>query len=148
MAESPVAQKLGQVTMFNAKDYELFMHYDRAFVKDVAAIHKAIPGKIVACHGVVRVKHDVFRKIILPVIKFILGKRWRQHLVIHSGPDRRVLQELCAFGISEEGISCAVDRKLQPLYAEQWVRKRRVWERDNIEWNVVVGGVGEEEGRG
>jgi hypothetical protein len=77
-------------------------------------------------HFAIRSNHDVLRKVLLPVNKFIHGKNFQQHLFLHAGSDWHILKELDAFGIKLSGISSVLGGEIgTTTYIQKWINEQR-----------------------
>ena len=127
-SESAMVQSIGHVSVVNMREYELYSHYNRKFSKEVAALHAALPAKVVTVHAVMRARHEALRKLVLPVLKWIFGKRLRQRLITHSGHDRQIVQEFEDFGIHAHSMTSLLGGALGPGYFQHWLVERRALE--------------------
>lgn len=99
--EDEMTQKRGIILM-------LFPHhahvsqFDRKLVAmNAESMKGALPVRIGAFH----ICHPpAFFQIVFPVIKFLLGKRLRQRIKVHSGSEEHVLERLAHFGLPKESV--------------------------------------------
>ena len=124
-----MAQKRGHVNITSLKGFGLYTHYDRQFIRDMASLAEALPSKVATSHAIISYNHEVMRQVLIPMAKFIFGKRWRQRLVVHSGHSRGILARLVEFGIpSDHAIGSVLDGDFGQNYFEQWMEERRLLE--------------------
>ena len=90
---------------------------------------ESFPTKVRTVHAMIRSKDEILRKVILPVIKFILGKHIRLRVFLHSGSDQCVLQRLRKFGIDTVQVESVLQSDLGMPSFRKWMEERRVHER-------------------
>ena len=124
MANSDTAQRLGHVSIIDVRDYGLYTHSERSYGKAVVAILESTPSKLATVHVVLRPRHAIFVDVTMPVAKFLMGKRWRHRLVVHTKYETEVVHALEDLGIAKESIPRNLTGKLDEDYFQHWLNQK------------------------
>src|SRR3569832_599503 len=113
--------------------YEVYKHYDRIMMKRVMSIFASMPLKIRTMHWCAGSPSSALF-LVLPELKFMLGKHLRQHLIIHSLSTPQLVAEFTKKGIDARGDvllrgNYENDELLQRFWEE--IKEREQYERDS-----------------
>jgi hypothetical protein len=98
-------------------------------MKNVTKLVSTVPIGAKASHLFTGSESRVTEQLVLPIIKQVVGKAYRQRWVLHSGSDTQVLSRLEEYGLGEAHIQTYLGNSLQHLRTHLlWLEKRRAYE--------------------
>ena len=130
ICESPQAQSRGWVFVISIRGCQPFQHFSRAHTRGIQAILACFPTHIAVIHAVMDHHHEIMTRMMVPMVKFMYGRDWRQRFILHSGHDRKVLQELAEYGLYKDGLHREIGGTLEDDIFDDWLRERRVIEEE------------------
>jgi hypothetical protein len=99
----------------------------------MALLRDCLPIKVKAIHVCLPLLKPPFQ-FVIPIVKFLAGKRLRRRMVLHSGSEHEILSGLDTYGIGRSIIPFEIggDYHLEAAHAE-WVVDRLQVERQREE---------------
>jgi hypothetical protein len=98
-------------------------------MKNVTKLVSTVPLRAKASHLLTGSGNRVMEQLVLPIVKQVVGKEYRQRWVLHSGSDTQVLSRLEEYGLGEEHIQTYLGNSLQHLKTHlSWLDERRTCE--------------------
>jgi hypothetical protein len=95
---------------------------DRALIRmHVDSIKSCLPLRLSGIH---LCHPSTFLMLVLPVFKFLMGKRMRNRLQVHSGSKEKVLKHIAMYGLSKESIPEELGGNVRLDY-QAWLEQRR-----------------------
>jgi hypothetical protein len=126
ISERDEAQVNGVVGVNNMRGADIYKHFDRILMKRLVAMMSFLPIKLCALHDYAS-SHSgschVYQKVLLPVVRNLLGKRLRHRLVVHNGSNL-LLQD--QFGIGPECLASELGGSFSLDDFHKWLEKRNV----------------------
>jgi hypothetical protein len=114
---------------FFAKGFGLYPHFDRILMKNVTKLVSTVPVIAKAAHLFTGSGNRVMEQLVLPILKHVVGKEYRQRWVLHSGSDTQVLRRLEEYGLGEVHMQTYMGKSLQHLETHLlWLDGRRAYE--------------------
>lgn len=119
--ETPSAQQKGVVFVGDPGRAKL-SQFDRAVGKElIASLKGALPVRLAAFH---LVHPPSFAKIVLPIMKLFMSERMKKRIVVHSGKEDKVLQDLRdKYGWTKDMLPTTIGGTYQVDHS-QWAAKR------------------------
>jgi hypothetical protein len=98
-------------------------------MKNVMKLVTTLPIRVKASHVFTGSGSRVMEQLVLPIVKQVIGKEYRQRWVLHSGSDTQVLSRLEEYGLGEAHIQTYLGNSLQHLKTHSlWLEERRACE--------------------
>lgn len=119
--ETPSAQQKGVVFVGDPGRATL-SQFDRAVGKElIASLKGALPVRLAAFH---LVHPPSFAKIVIPIMKLFMSERMKKRIVIHSGKEDKVLQNLQdKYGLTKDMLPTTIGGTYQVDHSK-WAAKR------------------------
>jgi hypothetical protein len=104
MADETV-QKNGVVFLASYDKYDIYKHFDRILTKKaVCMVMEALPLQVKAVHICLPILSHSFLNVAFPVLKHILGRYLRLHMLLHAKPGPGFVREMEQFGVNIKNI--------------------------------------------
>mmetsp|Transcript_26076 Transcript_26076/g.71804 ORF Transcript_26076/g.71804 Transcript_26076/m.71804 type:complete len:321 (-) Transcript_26076:2172-3134(-) len=123
--QTRLERQRGYVAIINARDFDVYKHYDRIFTKTVLAINAAFPGEVKAIHVCMGNGRPLIN-LVLPAYKHLLGKRMRMRFVLHGGTSLQALNSMKHYGLTEGHVDAVFGGMLRnQKCALEWIKTRK-----------------------
>ena len=104
---------------------DLYRHWDRQLSLKTRSIIEATPVGCKACHVICGQGRSVIN-MMLPVLKHILGLRFRLRMKLHEGHDGLLFSTFREFGLDDAHVEMVEKRShCVAGYVERWLAERR-----------------------
>jgi len=98
--EDEAVQQKGFILIVDVRNGDISKHFDRAAEKlKFHSINECLPMKLKSVHII---RPSTFGYLIMPIIKFIIGRILRLRFVVHTGTEKEILESFSSYGISED----------------------------------------------